>query len=146
MASTEKLLRRHDTTALVQEKVGGLVSRRLGLRIGQRALIALPVVGGGFAAYICSQDVQRARTEKGLAAVCFSAAAATDAVDAIAHFVLAYGLAVHWDHATLHLYEHISLGAAGISIASAIAGELVSQHPHLDESHHHPSPAEEKTK
>lgn len=98
--------------------------------VGRRALIALPVVGGLFATYMCYEDAKRCRDElvagNRTAAGLFGVAATADAVDAVAHFVTAYGLAAEWSHHAIAGPEQLSLGAAAVSIAAAISGEFAA--------------------
>ena len=111
-------------------------------RIGRGALIAIPALGGLFAAHIFRLDLLRAKQEYAMqrkqqlvgtdprskAWLVFGAAAAADGIDAICHFVIVYALLTEvLGHHHLMFVESVSLCCAIGSTAFAVSGELLSQ-------------------
>jgi hypothetical protein len=123
--------------------------KRLGARIvftklGRGLAIAVPAIGGIFAAVITRVDYKRYKTEQSLGNVtatrAFGVAAVFDVVDCIAHIWTALGLSgiitaisEHTLHETVHFSETLSVISAVIATASAIYGEFTSLPPTAQE-------------
>ena len=85
------------------------IPERVALRIGRGVLIALPALGGIFALYLMKTDRKRATLERSTGSRLsfmwlFGGAAVTDAVDAVCHFVIAYGMLRELGH---HFLAHV---------------------------------------
>ncbi len=123
--------------------------KRLGARIvftklGRGLAIAVPAVGGIFAAVITRVDYKRYKTERNLANIsatrAFGVAAIFDVVDCVAHIWTALGLSgiitaisEHTLHETVHFSETLSVISAVIATVSAIYGEFTSLPPTAQE-------------
>ncbi len=123
--------------------------KRLGARIvftklGRGLAIAVPAVGGIFAAIITRVDYKRYQTEKNLGNIsatrAFGVAAVFDVIDCVAHIWTALGLSgiitaisEHTLHETVHFSETLSVISAVIATASAIYGEFTSLPPTAQE-------------
>lgn len=106
------------------------VPERVAMRIGRGVLIALPALGGVFALYLLKMDKTRAVEERKLGSrstfMLFGGAAVTDAVDAVCHFAIAYGVFHEFGHHLLAQLEEVSLGCAFVSTLCAVMGEIVA--------------------
>jgi hypothetical protein len=106
------------------------IPERVALRIGRGVLIALPALGGVFALYLLKMDKTRAATERKngarLPSLLFGGAAVTDAVDAVFHFAIAYGVFHEFSHHVLAQLEEASLACAFISTFCAVMGEILA--------------------
>ena len=106
------------------------VPERIALRIGRGILIALPALGGIFALYLLKTDTTRAIKERRngsrMTFMLFGGAAVTDAVDAVCHFAIAYGVFHEFGHHLLAQLEEVSLGCAFISTFCAVMGEVLA--------------------
>jgi thiamine pyrophosphate-dependent acetolactate synthase large subunit-like protein len=122
-------------------KRGGkaLGARLILTKIGRGVAIAIPAIGGLFAALITVVDYRRMRHEHAAsnlpAAHAFTSAAVCDAIDVIAHLITAAGLSgalatvipdAHLLHDIIHVSETASIISAVIATASAIGGEFLS--------------------
>jgi len=106
------------------------IPERVALRIGRGVLIALPALGGIFALYLLKMDKTRAIVERKNGSrstfILFGGAAVTDAVDAVCHFAIAYGVFHEFSHHLLAQLEEVSLGCAFFSTLCAVMGEVVA--------------------
>jgi hypothetical protein len=66
------------------------------------------------------------RTGSRLSFMLFGGAAVTDAVDAVCHFVIAYGVLRELGHHFLAHVEEVSLACAFVSTLCAVLGEVVA--------------------
>jgi hypothetical protein len=109
-------------------------SKRSGVRLAKGLTIALPVVGGFFAIYLCRQDIERFHEERcntktaGAPAVLFAGAIVADFIDVIIHFFITFGLLRHLKRHRLAVAEEISMGCAVVSTICAVVGEILSFH------------------
>lgn len=105
------------------------IPERVALRIGRGVLIALPALGGIFALYLLKMDKNRAMLERKRGSrftfMLFGGAAVTDAVDAVCHFAIAYGVFHEFGHHLLAQLEEVSLGCAFFSTLCAVMGEVM---------------------
>ncbi|CAM9339459.1 unnamed protein product [Discosporangium mesarthrocarpum] len=116
------ILKRWPTLVHVSERIVG--------RVGRGALIALPVVGGFFSAWIGHSDFRRIKLElkqgSHSAAVFFGGATLADGVDTTAHFLVAWGTYKGWPTQDILDAGSVSLVAAVVSTGAAVAGEVLS--------------------
>ncbi|CAM9490371.1 unnamed protein product [Choristocarpus tenellus] len=116
-----KILTRFPVLAHISEHIVG--------RVGRGALISLPVIGGVFAAWIGRSDWHRtvAEIDRGnhAAVACFAGATSADAIDAAAHFVVAYGMFEGWPDQVILDAWNVSLVSAVVSTTGAVAGEIL---------------------
>lgn len=119
----------HAVTSSASHMVGGITARAVE-RVTRGVLIALPALGGAFAMYMCFTDYKRALREASdgslTASKLFLTASGCDAVDAVAHIVIVYGMLEGWGHHALLNVETISIASAVVSTVGALAGEVVS--------------------
>ena len=125
------------------ERILGITSEKLTLRIGRGLMIALPVLGGFFAFYLFKSDYHRWLEEKRalptliqrkekkrrhpyLPLVLFAITGMADFVDAFLHFGIAYGLLAQLGHYRVGLMERLSITCAVISTGFAVWGEILS--------------------
>ena len=147
--TTERSMARSGETALEHlgersskqslERLFGVTSKRMSLRICRGVMIALPVIGAFFAFYLFKSDYERYIEEKKylptlskptrgsfLPLALFSAAGIADFTDAFLHFGIAYGLLLRFSHHRMVVMERMSVGCAIISTLFAVFGEILS--------------------
>jgi hypothetical protein len=109
-------------------------------RLGRGIAIAIPAIGGVFAALITLVDFRRSRREivagNAPAGRAFGVAAVCDSLDFVAHMLTTAGLSgalaaaiavdPHFVHDIVHLSETASVVSAVVATGSAIAGEFLS--------------------
>lgn len=106
-------------------------------KLGRGLAIAIPAVGGLFAAFITTVDFRRMRKESQLGSVAaaraFGVATVFDIVDCLAHIFTAICLSgklsiwtEHHLHHYIHTSETVSIIAAIIATTAAITGEFLS--------------------
>lgn len=105
-------------------------AERLVGRLTKGLMIALPAIGGLFALYLFTTDVERIKEEWPHrikpSLVMFAGATVADLADMFLHFFLFAGLLAHWSHHKLVVVEKLSLTCAVISTVCAVVGEIVS--------------------
>jgi hypothetical protein len=112
------------------------IPEHVALHIGRGVLIALPALGGIFALYLMKTDRKRATLERStgsrLSFMLFGGAAVTtDAVDAVCHFVIAYGVLRELGH---HFLAHVGGQLGFVSMLCAVLGEVVAYRRHKKSS------------
>jgi len=112
------------------ERVFGVSSEKLALRLGRGVLITLPILGGVFALWLLKSDIARLKEEWALRAKTSSAfflgAGLVDGLDSILHFFIAFALLKHLSHHRLAVAEELSFACAIISTVCAVVGEVIS--------------------
>ena len=132
----------------------GLSLGRLALRLGRSLTIALPLFGGLFALYLFRGDVVRWQEERRqrihrrpqnnswkssstIALAFLFGTGATDFLDAVLHFWMAYGIWVahHPHHIHDDWREIASIWCAVLSTVFAICGEICSHRSSIRQEH-----------
>jgi hypothetical protein len=112
------------------ERLFGVSSEKLALRLGRGLLITLPVLGGIFALYLLKSDIDRLKEDWALriktSSAFFLGAGFVDGLDSVLHFFIAFALLKHLSHHRLAVAEELSFACAIASTVCAVVGEIVS--------------------